>query len=250
MERFAWLAFLFAIVFAGAEGALFGVVGAQPTWESGLTPVVFLIEGALFGLSLVVAAGALFKLLAAETARRLGQALLALLVALVVVEAFEFFTGLRAAVPAKEHAFEAILTGEYWWVFWVFHLGLGIVVPAAVLFRAKGRIALVGGAGALIASMALASKLNLVVPALAAHEDIEGLSAAFTGPGLVHEYVPSAMEWLVTIGTIGLAALVVLAGHRLLHHVGGDGEPTAPPKKIQKGVKVWTRTVVSTKTET
>lgn len=231
MERFAWLAFLFAVVFAGAEGALFGVVGAQPTWESGLTPVVFLLEGALFGLSLVAAAGALFKLITSETTRRLGQVLVALLLALVVVEAFEYFTGLQAAVPAKEHAFEAILTGRYWWVFWVLHLGLGIVVPAAILLRARGRAAWLGAAGGLVASMALASKLNLVVPALAAHEDIEGLSGAFTGPGLVHEYVPSAMEWLVTVGTVGVAALVVLAGHHLLHHTGTAGDQvSAPPR--------------------
>lgn len=236
MERYAWLAILFAVVFAGAEGSLFGVVGAQPTWESGLTPVVFLIEGALFGLSLVAAAGALFKVLAPETARRLGQALLALLVALVVVEAAELYTGLRAAVPAKQHAFEAVLTGDYWWVFWVFHLALGIVLPAVLLLRARSRAALIGAAGAIIAAMALASKLNLVVPALAAHEDIDGLGAAFTGPGLVYDYFPSTMEWLVTVGTFGAAALIVLAGRLVLRKPLAGGAADSSLVATQEGV--------------
>jgi len=234
IERFAWLAVLFAVVFAGAEGSLFGVVGAQATWESGLTPVVFLIEGALFGVSLVAAAGALFKVLTSETAKLLGQALLGLLLALVVVEAAEIFTGLRAAVPAKRHVFEAILTGDYWWVFWVFHLALGVVVPAAILWHSRWRAPFVGAAGALVGTMALASKLNLVVPALAAHEDIEGLAEAFTGPGLVYDYMPSTMEWLVTVGAFALAGLLVLMGHTLLRRLEQSARPA--PALTQEGV--------------
>jgi protein NrfD len=215
VERWAWLAFVFAVVFAGSEGALFGVVGAQPTWESGLTPVLFLVEAALFGLSLVVAAGALFGLLDTRLARRLGYALLALLGVLVVIEWSEFTTGLLASVPAKEEALRAILFGDFWWVFWFLHIGLGIVVPAVILLVGRWHPAPVGIAGALIAAMSLASKLNLVVPALA-QEEIDGLTAAFTGPGLTNDYFPSAMEWLVLLGTVGLAALVVLVGRRLI----------------------------------
>lgn len=221
VERWAWLAFLFAVVFAGAEGALFGVVGAQPAWESGVTPLLFLSEAALFGLGLVAAAGALFGLLDRAMARRLGQALLALLGLLVVVEWAEFSTGLQASVPAKEAALRSILTGDFWWVFWFLHLGLGIVVPAAIVFFGRWRALAVGVAGALVAVMSIASKLNLVVPALA-QEDVDGLSDAFTGPGLELDYFPSTMEWLVTVGTVGLAALVVLAGRRFLFETPDD----------------------------
>jgi molybdopterin-containing oxidoreductase family membrane subunit len=60
--------------------------------------------------------------------------------------------------------------------------------------------------------MALASKLNLVIPALA-QEELEGLTHAYTGPGLTYTYFPTTMEWLVWLFTLGLGALVVLIGY-------------------------------------
>lgn len=226
MERGAWVAFLFAVVFAGAEGALFGVVGAQPTWESGLTPVLFLVEAGLFGLSLVVAAGVLFGFVDTALARRLGGGLLALLGVFVALEWSEFSTGLRASVPAKEEALRAVIAGDFWWVFWFLHLGLGVALPAAILIVWRRRAVAVGVAAGLIAAMSIASKLNLVVPALA-QEEIEGLAHAFTGPGLELGYFPSAMEWLVAVGTVGLAALIVLAGRRLLWREPDDTDGDA-----------------------
>lgn len=215
IERFAWLGFLFAMAFAGSEGALFGVVGAQPTWESGLTPVLFLVEAGLLGVALVVFAAALFGLLTTTTATRLGFALLGFLGALVVLEWSEYSTALRAALPQEEHAAEAILTGDFWWVFWILHVGLGVAVPAVLVLVGRGRTAFVGSAAGLIVAMGVASKLNLVIPALT-QEQIEGLAAAFTGPGLAYEYFPSTMEWLVTAGSVGVAALIVLTGRHVL----------------------------------
>lgn len=215
LERLAPVAFLFAILFAGAEGALFGVVGAQPLWESGLTPVLFLVEAALVGTAVVAAAAAAFGALTQETARKFGTGILVLLGVLLVLEWSEYSTGLTAAVPAKSEAIETILTGDFWWVFWFMHLGLGIVIPAALLLRGRSKIAVVGVAGGLVAAMGLASKLNLVVPALA-QEEIEGLADAYHGDGLATEYFPSVMEWMVWLGTLGLAGMVVLLGRRYM----------------------------------
>lgn len=233
LKRFSWLAFLFAIVFAGAEGALFGVVGARPLWESGITPVLFLTEAGLFGMAFVAVAAAVFGVLTRDSARRMGVGMLVLLAILLVLEFAEYSTGLTAAVPAKEEALRTILTGDFWWVFWFMHLGLGVILPAALLLFGRSKVMVVGLAGALIGAMGIASKLNLVLPALA-QEEIEGLEDAFHGPGLSTEYFPSAMEWMVWLGTPGLAGLVVLLGHRFMRgafHPTPDGD-TVPPQTI------------------
>ncbi|HXV43408.1 MAG TPA: NrfD/PsrC family molybdoenzyme membrane anchor subunit [Anaerolineae bacterium] len=214
MQRFAFLVFFFAIAFAGAEGALFGVVGARAAWESGLTPILFLVEGALFGLGFVVACAYLFDQLTNRLATRLGWVLLGLLGMLVVLEWAEYSTGLYAATPAKSQTLQTILSGPYWWVFWIFHVGLGVVLPGLLLLFGRGQLLATAIAGALIGAMGLASKLNLVVPALA-QEELDGLTQAFTGPGLTFVYFPSTMEWLVWVWTVGLAALVVLVGYRV-----------------------------------
>lgn len=214
MERFSWVAFLFAIAFAGAEGALFGVVGARALWESGLTPILFLVEAALFGVGLVAAGALIFGAMNQQAARMLGVVMLILLGVLLLLEWAEYTTALYASVPAKTSAVMTILTGPYWWVFWGLHIGLGVVLPGLLLLFGRGNVLLTGIAGALIAAMGLATKLNLVLPALA-QEELEGLAHAFTGPGLTFSYFPSTMEWLVWLGTLGLGGLIVLVGYRL-----------------------------------
>lgn len=218
MQRFAGLVLLFAVAFAGAEGALFGVVGARAVWESGLTPILFLIEGALFGVGLVAAAAFLLNRLSDELAGRFGRAMLWLLAALVVVEWAEFTTGLFASIPAKSQTLETIIYGDYWWVFWVFHVGLGIVLPGLLLLFGRMKALPTATAGFLIGGMGLASKLNLVIPALA-QEEVEGLSTAFTGPGLTFSYFPTTMEWLVLAWTLSLAVLIFLVGSMILRIV-------------------------------
>jgi molybdopterin-containing oxidoreductase family membrane subunit len=212
MQRLAAFVFLFAVAFAGAEGALFGVVGARATWESGLTPVLFLVEGALFGLGLVVTVAYIFGQLTTDSARWMGRTMLILLGTVIVLEWAEYSTGLYASVPAKSNTLMTILTGEYWWVFWIFHIALGIIVPGLLLLFGQYRLLTTAIAGALVAAMALASKLNLVIPALA-QEELEGLTHAYTGPGLTYTYFPTTMEWLVWLFTLGLGALVVLIGY-------------------------------------
>jgi molybdopterin-containing oxidoreductase family membrane subunit len=145
---------------------------------------------------------------------RLGWVLLGLLGVLVVLEWAEYSTGLYAATPAKSQTLQTIISGPYWWVFWIFHIALGIVLPAVLLLFGRGQLLLTASAGALIGAMGLASKLNLVVPALA-QEELDGLTQAFSGPGLTFVYFPSTMEWLVWVWTVGLAALVVLVGYRI-----------------------------------
>ena len=216
IERFAWLVFLFAIAFAAAEGALFGVVGAQAIWESSFTPILFLAEGAAFGVGAVAAACYLIGLLDTDLAKRFGAALLVFLAVIVLLEIAEVITGLYAATPAKAETLQTILFGPYWWAFWILHVLLGVVIPAILLLAARGNPLATGVAGLLIAAMGLASKLNLVIPSLAQPE-LEGLAEAFYGPGLSLNYLPSLSEWLVFIWAVSLAILLFLLGAWFLH---------------------------------
>ncbi len=215
LRTLSYLAIPFAVLFAGAEGALFGVVGARPMWESGLTPLVFLIEGGLSGTAVVALASFVLGMLNDESGKVLGKVLLAFLSVLVIVEWAEYSTGLYAGIPAKITAIQSILFGSFWWVFWFIHLGLGIIVPILLLsFRPnnKGSVSL---AALLVVLTALASKLNLVIPALA-QEELNGLGAAFTGPGLSFTYLPTISEWELLIWTVSLAAIIFLLGNQVL----------------------------------
>jgi molybdopterin-containing oxidoreductase family membrane subunit len=203
----------FAILFGGAEGSLFGVVSARSLWESGLVPILFLLEGAFSGVALMLFLSILFGEYGPLPFLR--NLTLALLFSVFALEASEYFTALYASIPAKIASLEIILFGEFWWVFWIAHLGLGLVVPLLLLlFAPQNRIAL-AVSGALAAFMALATKLNLVIPALVVPE-LEGLRTAYVGPGLSLDYFPTLSEWLIALWTVSLAGLVFLAGYRFL----------------------------------
>ncbi len=215
LRRLAYLAVPYAIIFAGAEGALFGVVGARPMWESGLTPLLFLVEAGLMGVGLTLVAGFITGNLNEEATQVLARVLFAFLLAQALFEWAEFSTGLYAGIPAKARALRTVLFGPFWWVFWIVHLGLGLVLPLLLLyFRGRDR-GLTVLAGALVVVTGLSTKLNLVIPALV-QEELEGLSRAFSGPGLEFHYVPTAMEWLLFIWTVSLAALLFLVGYNVV----------------------------------
>ena len=203
------------VVFGGAEGALFGVVGARDFWQSGLTPILFLVEGILSGTALVVFFTGLLGLLDEDLLRDLGRVLLGLLIASSLLEFAEMSIGYYASIPAYSKSLELVLAGSFWWVFWILHVGLGIILPLALLLLAsKQRWSIMVGAG-LIALTALSAKLNLVIAAQAVPE-FEELRMAYTGPGLNFDYLPTSMEWLLSLWIVGLVILVALACYRFL----------------------------------
>ncbi|GAB4536408.1 MAG: polysulfide reductase NrfD [Anaerolineales bacterium] len=215
LSKLAYLSVPFAILFAGAEGALFGVVGARPLWESGLTPAMFLLEGALSGLSLVLLANWIVGWLNADQSRFLGRVLLSLLAVLVIFEWAEYSTGLYAGIPAKVNVMRNILFGPYWWVFWLVHIVAGVVLPLLLLFFQPDNAKTTALAAGLVALTAIAAKLNLVIPVLASPE-LQGLERAYSGPGLVFDYFPTMPEWILFVWTVSLAALIFLAGYQFL----------------------------------
>jgi len=208
-----WLGLAFIILFGGAEGSLFGVVGARAMWDSGLTPILFLVEGALTGVALVLLLSILFG--EHTPLPFLRNLTIALICAVIVLEASEYFTAFYADIPAKVASIRIVLFGPYWWVFWIAHLGLGLLIPLILLASTRNNATQLGIAGALIALMAITTKLNLVIPALTVPE-FEGLRTAYVGPGLSLNYFPTATEWLVAIWTVSLAVVIFLIGYRFL----------------------------------
>jgi hypothetical protein len=75
-------------------------------------------------------------------------------------------------------------------------------------------------------------RLNIVIPALAV-EEINGLSDAIASPRFSTDYFPSAMEWALTAGILGLGLLLFGLGERFLPRgatdvagsAGDDGNP-------------------------
>jgi protein NrfD len=204
------------------SGSIFGVVAARPLWNTASLPLMFLVSALASGSSLLLLLTVLFwpdkrgdeyK----QVVGMLARLTRVLLIAGVVAAAVIAFTILynSSGAPARLSAITLILTGPYWWSFWVLHIGLGVVIPLLILFYAPQRPVAVGLAAVLSTVTFVAVTLNIVVPVLVTPE-LSGLSTAFVDPKLSLEYVPNAMEWLVLAFVIGLGALVYGLGLRFL----------------------------------
>jgi molybdopterin-containing oxidoreductase family membrane subunit len=211
---------LLAVAFAGGSGALFGVVGARPYWHSGLVPIVFLIGGVLSGTALLTFITFFWGTDRDTEEHRgliyiLGRIVLGLLVFDMLLEWADISVSLWNAVPTAAASLRLVLFGQYWWAFWIIHLGLGVLVPLFLLLFWGRRPVLVALGAILIAVTFLTVRLNIIIPGLAV-EELRGLSGAFTGPGLNFNYIPSIVEWLVFVWIMSLAGLMFQAGYSML----------------------------------
>jgi molybdopterin-containing oxidoreductase family membrane subunit len=219
-----WLSiagFALVVTFGGGEGALFGVLGSKPFWNSGIMPIRFLFSAFLSGMGLVALATVLFRRWPPDAedqaaSRFLRLMLLGLLSLNIVLEFAEMSVGLYTGLPAVVEAYRLVMFGAYWWVFWILQLAMGLALPTLLLaFPMGARPVWLGLAGLLIAVGYAGTKQNLVLPGLAI-PDFRTLPEAFVHPRLSVTYFPSATEWYLAIGVIGAAALAFVVAIEVL----------------------------------
>jgi molybdopterin-containing oxidoreductase family membrane subunit len=208
-----------AIMFHGGVGTLFGVVAARPHWHSGMFPILFLVSALVSGGALLTLVATIFQdgwTRNRDTVLSLGQLILGLLLLDVLFQISEFLIAFRGGVPGHIAGLKLVVSGPYWWVFWLWQVLLGTVVPILLLtLPCRRNPHWVSLAGLLIAAGLFGMRLNIVIPGLAV-EEIQGLSEAVASARVSAHYLPSVSEWLLTAGIIGLGLLLFGVGEKLL----------------------------------
>jgi protein NrfD len=203
-------------------GSVFGVVMGRPTWQSSALPIMFLISSLVAGTGFLV-----FQYISffqekgtqeyLETSQRLGKLLLGLLITGLIASALGGLVILYPGVPAQATALELTLFGPFWWVYWVLHIGVGVIVPIILLLTQTQTARRIGIAAGLLIVTFIAVPLNIVIPPQLAVETVErGLIIAYQGPGLVPDYFPTLSEWLLTLFAMAFGFLVFLFGYQVL----------------------------------
>ena len=209
-----------AVAFHGGVGALFGVVGAREYWNAPIYPLMFITGALVSGGGLLAAIVAFFWPSKGTFAHRemvvsLSRITLGLLAAYLIMVWAEFSITLYADIPQASRPLYQILGGPYPWVFWVFQVALGAVVPIVIMLVRPRSVTMVGVAMFLVAACFLATRLNIVIPGLL-EPQLLGLDKAYVEPRLAYEYFPSLMEWSVFVFVIALAVGLFYAGFRAL----------------------------------
>lgn len=216
-----------ATAFHGGMGALFATLAARPYWYGGLYPIFFLTGALVSGSALLLALSsflwtqrdAAWK----EMVTLLGRVVLALLLFDLLLEWAEFSAPAWYGIGAEPEIFQKVLFGPYWWVFWIFHLALGALLPILLIWRWPRRPVALGIAGTLTAVMYMAVRLNIVIPGFITPE-LRGLERAFFDKRLTYSYVPTLAEWQVTLFVVALGIALFYLGYRLLPLVTPEKE--------------------------
>jgi molybdopterin-containing oxidoreductase family membrane subunit len=125
----------------------------------------------------------------------------------------DFTQSLYGGATDNVIAVQSVLTGPYWFSFWVVQIMLGIAIPIIVLAQPKlAKNGFVAGLMGLFLMIGYAAaRILIVVPGQVAPM-LPGLAEAFHGPKLTMDYTPSLMEWSVTSAVMGFAILGILIG--------------------------------------
>ncbi|MFN8523913.1 MAG: NrfD/PsrC family molybdoenzyme membrane anchor subunit [Chloroflexota bacterium] len=222
-----------AIAFHGGVGALFGVLGARPYWNTSLLPIMFLVGALASGGALLTFVVAYFwpeqkSAQYRDLVTLLGRMALGLLAFDLILEWSELSINLYASIPAHAEAFRTVLFGQFWWVFWIGHLALGAAVPILLLALFPRTPKIVGAAGLLIAATFITVRLNIVVPGLV-HPELVGLERAYTDLRLTFAYIPSMMEFLVGLFVVAFGVGLFLLGRWLLPLTTDDATSPLEP---------------------
>lgn len=216
-----------AIMFHGGVGALFGVVAARPHWHSGLFPILFLLSALVSGGALLIIIAAIFQEGFEQTKATilsLGKLVLALFLVDVLFQISEILVAFYGAVPSHIAGLKLVLFGPYSWVFWIWQLGMGTLIPIILLStKARHKVRWVVVAALLMILGFLGMRLNIVIPGLAV-EEIHGLSEAYHSSRVALTYFPSLEEWLLAANIVGLGFLLF-----------GIGELFLPKENLRKG---------------
>lgn len=212
-----WIGLALSFFVSGAVGALIGVQAARPFWHVGLYPVQFPVFSLASGAALLLLVLGWFG--PRDDPNRPQQLWILSLtsIILLVIKLYfiwsDYSQSVYGGVPMNVDAVREVLFGQYWWGFWILQIFIGGFIPLVVL--SQKRLATHNGwAGwmglALLIGYAVARGL-IIFPALTTPE-LNELATAFSDAHLQFTYFPSAMEWAVTIGVIGLATAAFLIG--------------------------------------
>ncbi len=208
-----------ALMFHGGVGALFAGLMARPYWHTSLYPIFFLTGALVSGGALLLAVVAFTGLGDGERGKAmmslLAKATLGLLLFDLLLEWAEISIPAWYRVGEGYEILKVVLFGDYWYVFWIFHLLLGALIPIALLTAKPASRWMAGTAGALIAATFMAVRLNVVIPGQIM-PSLQGIEAAYVDPRLLFSYAPSMFEWSVIAFVIALAATLFLVARRVL----------------------------------
>lgn len=207
--------FALAVAAPGTLGAVFGVVRASALWHGPYMSLYFIVTGLVSGAALLALGITLtYKLGRTDMGAvrglvlALGRLLLIFLAIFLLFTAWRILNGLYGSTQGGTDAVQFLLNGRLALSFWVFEIGLGLVVPIVILLATRTRTLL---------GVSLASLLVMVGMFMARYDFVAAGQITSAGrEGQVVGLMPSPTELVIVLGSLALLAALYMLGNRFL----------------------------------
>jgi molybdopterin-containing oxidoreductase family membrane subunit len=209
-----------SILFPSQSGVFFEAVRTNDFWHSPILSVLFLASAIALGGAALLVVRAMLPAQASgedtevERTRALDLLRIVTMVGIVVYVVFEFAEFSIAFWNPGAHSPNVVfvLFGNYWSVFWLLHVLVGVVIPLLLLLTpSRGLWPL----GAFLAVVGFgAARMTVLVPGQIAGQ-IPGLQQAFRDVRLTYAYSPTAMEYLVGCFMVAVGVALFYVGIKL-----------------------------------
>ncbi len=221
---------LWAILVHTFTGAIFGLISTREILTSPIKPFEFVTAACTSGTSLLIILTFLsFKFSKRHLDRKillsLGKLLSYFIIVLGVMVFFDKLT--HTYFPHRQGAV-FLFTGPYWWLFWIFQIGMGIVFPLIILFhpRASKRVEGIMVAAASVVIGVLGERAAIVIPGTAQVQqlfpgEIQGIW------GMPGTFPITFWETTMSLGALALVTLLFVLGLKFLPIL--PAQPAAEP---------------------
>ncbi|MGB5541541.1 MAG: NrfD/PsrC family molybdoenzyme membrane anchor subunit [Gammaproteobacteria bacterium] len=217
-------AFIWRLILTTGTGSIFGFLVAREAYDSAIMAPMFIVMSFSFGLAIFIL---VLMGLYNWSQRPLGDAVLFRLKNLLGV----FVAGVLYFVLAyhltnlyitENHGVERFILldgGIYTTLFWLVQIGLGSLLPLALLYGPAGKSRLwIGVACLLVIVGGLAQMYVIIIGGQAYPMELfpgKEVSSSFFD-GVVASYTPSLPEFVLGIGGVALALAATVVGTRVL----------------------------------
>jgi molybdopterin-containing oxidoreductase family membrane subunit len=217
-------AFIWRLILTTGTGSIFGFLVARQAYDAAIMAPMFIIMSFSFGLAFfILVLMALYK----WADRPLGDAILLRLKNLlgVFVAAVLYFVAayhLTNLYGTENHGVERFILldgGVYTQLFWIVQIGLGSLLPLALLYGPAGKSRLWIGIACLLTIIGGLAQIYVIIIGGQAYpmELFPGkeVSSSFYD-GVIASYTPSLPEFVLGVGGIALALAATVVGTRVL----------------------------------
>lgn len=211
LKPFLVLGIFLSILFPSQSGVFFEAVRTNEFWNSPLLSMLFFISAITLGataLLFVRAAGAT----QADSALKVLRTVTIFGLIIYVVFEFAEFSIVFWNPGAHSPHVEFLLFGGYWFVFWVIHLAIGVLIPLLMLSTNNRGLWVVASVLAVIGFGA--ARMCILIPGQVIPQ-LPGIQEAFHDPRLSFTYHITSMEYLVVLLMVAVGMAIFYIGSLL-----------------------------------